>query len=228
MPNGVVQFYTVSTVSISAAQLAVSQNTTNTNLTLNLDGEPSGASFFVTVRAFTVAFGGASPEVIIIIRKCGMLCKLLILLVYIYVHHRVYMAYPASSNTLNIHMYACNVFTCKLLHYIVRLLAHAHATSTLTNVYTNRHVHIATYIVVVVFILDEGIRRCIVLPFLLLTDCYIVSFNHLYSLVFSCILLYSLVFPVTDLIQCLIVCLCSPSISDCHNEQLFRVIDMGR
>ena len=31
------------------------------------------------------------------------------------------------------------------------------------------------------------------------------SFNHLYSLVFSCILLYTLVFPVTDLIQCLIV-----------------------
>ena len=39
---------------------------------LDLDEAPSGTAFFVTVQAFTVAFGAASSEVTIIIRKCGM------------------------------------------------------------------------------------------------------------------------------------------------------------
>ena len=68
MPNGVVQLYRVS---ISGATTDA-QNTSDTSVILDLDMAPSGLAFFVTVQAFTVAFGGASSEVTIIIRKCGM------------------------------------------------------------------------------------------------------------------------------------------------------------
>ena len=67
-PNGVVQLYRVS---ISRATTDA-QNTSDTSVILDLDEAPSGTAFFVTVQAFTVAFGAASSEVTIIIRKRGM------------------------------------------------------------------------------------------------------------------------------------------------------------
>ena len=71
IPNGVVRLYMVSLI---FTEVTVSQNTTNTNLTV--EGIPPGRAFNVTVRAFTVAFGAASDAVTVRVRKCtwGAVC----------------------------------------------------------------------------------------------------------------------------------------------------------